>query len=371
MAKLLFQLKYFANGWKLRYRPTAPQYLTFFVTGRCNASCPQCFYTSHNDPARAGKELTLDEIERFTRNLRSLPVLLLSGGEPTLRRDLADIVRAFYRNAGTRHVTLPTNGFLPERTESLVRASLEGTPGLQFFVQLSVDEIGAEHDRLRGVPGGFEKLLQTCELLQRLGGEYKNLETTFCLTFSAHNQDRAPEIFREIARLTGCSNLRMVATRGQSRDPEAGNWDVAAYERAISAMFDVMKERAPRRGMLHSLFLARQQTTLETIAEIVRNGGTGKGCLAGRVNAVLDELGNVYPCELRSEPMGNIRESGYSLETIFASATATVIRSRIRAEGCQCTHETNVITQVSFDPAQIPKILRRMYRSPRVWPGGP
>lgn len=362
MFNLLFQLKYFVNGWRLRYRPRLPQYLTFFVTGRCNASCPQCFYTSHNDPERAKRELTLEEVERFTRNLRGLPVLLLSGGEPTLRKDLADIVLAFYRNAGTRHVTLPTNGFLPERTESLVRSSLEGAPDLQFFVQLSVDEIGAEHDRLRGVPGGFEKLLRTYALLHRLEGEYKNLHTTFCLTFSAHNQDRAPEIFREISQLTGCSDLRMVATRGESRDPDAGSWEVAAYERAISAMFEVMKEKASNRGLLHSLFLARQQTALDTIAEIVRAGGSDKGCLAGCVNAVLDELGFVYPCELRFEPMGNIRESGYSLEAIFASSAAADIRARIRAEGCHCTHETNVITQVSFDPVQIPKILRRTFK---------
>jgi len=358
----MFQLRYFANGWKLRFRPTAPQYLTFFVTGRCNADCPQCFYTAHNDPERAKEELTLDEIERLTRNTRHLPVVLLSGGEPTLRKDLGGIVQAFYRNAGTRHITLPTNGFLPERTESLVRASLDGAPDLQFFVQLSVDEIGEEHDRLRGVPGGFEKLLKTYDLLDRLAATHKNLHNTFCLTFSKHNQHRAPEIFKEISRLTGCSQLRIVATRGVSKDPEAGDWEVEAYERAIKAMFEVMRQNSPDRGPLHSIFLARQQTAVETIADIVRSGPTGRTCLAGRVNAVLDELGNVYPCELRFDPIGNVRDTDYSLEAIFTSAAADEERKRIREEKCHCTHETNVITQVSFDPAQIPRIVRRIVR---------
>ncbi len=354
------QLKYWIGGWRRRFFTALPLYLTFFVTGRCNASCPQCFYAEHNSPDTFDDELSADEIDRFTKTLGVLPVLLLSGGEPTLREDLPDIISSFYRNAGTRHVTLPTNALLPERTEHMVSRILRECPDIRFCAQLSVDDTGARHDRIKGVDGAFERLMETYGRLAGLSERHPGLSLALCFTFSAFNQDRAPEVFRELARSSSCYNLRMVLTRGSSRDPAAVEWDADTFERAVDAMFEVMERAPARRTIDRALLLARQRIAEDTIIRTVKENRLQARCLAGRINAILDEFGNVYPCELRWEPMGNIRETGYELEPVWKSKKAEEIRRGIIHDGCFCTHETNVITNISFVARHLPGVAAGM-----------
>lgn len=350
--ELSSQIRYWLDGWRQRFDPRSPLYLTYFVTGRCNASCPQCFYAAHNTAEHASDELTLDEVESFTKRLGRLPVLLLSGGEPTLREDLPALIRAFHRNAETRYVTLPTNGLLPETTERIASEVMETCPGMKLVFQLAVDEIGERHDRLRGTAGAFSKLMETFERLRASQERFPDLGVAFCLTFSALNQDRVPAIFEELAARTAWPELRILLARGDARNPDTTRWDIDKFERSVDAMFETIRRLEPRPSLSRSVFLARQRASERAIIATVREGRAQASCLAGRVNAVLDERGNVYPCELLGTPMGNIRESGYSLEALFTSKEAEDVRQEIRRTRCHCTHETNVITNISFVPSK-------------------
>jgi molybdenum cofactor biosynthesis enzyme MoaA len=77
--------------WKRR-----PIHLTFFVTRKCNAACPYCFYLkSVNSHGSDAPELSLDEIRKVARSAGKLLWLAFSGGEIYLRKDLAEISRSF------------------------------------------------------------------------------------------------------------------------------------------------------------------------------------------------------------------------------------------------------------------------------------
>ena len=83
---------------------------THFVTSVCNARCAHCFY-----PINAGKnELTFDEIDRLTRTLPPIRLLLIGGGEPFLRRDLSEVVRLYFDRTKFFTCSIPTNGFGPD-----------------------------------------------------------------------------------------------------------------------------------------------------------------------------------------------------------------------------------------------------------------
>src|SRR5437773_11728471 len=86
--------------------------LIFFVTSHCNATCDTCFYWA--DLNRPG-DLQWDEIVKLSQSMPRLTDLWFSGGEPTLRRNLEDIIDLFVRNNGVRHINLPTNGLKPSR----------------------------------------------------------------------------------------------------------------------------------------------------------------------------------------------------------------------------------------------------------------
>jgi MoaA/NifB/PqqE/SkfB family radical SAM enzyme len=89
----------------------APVYVQYYITARCNLTCKQCNIIYANSDVR---ECTLDEIKRMADNFQRLGVamILLTGGEPFIRQDLPEIVRAFVERG--IHVRMQTNGLATE-----------------------------------------------------------------------------------------------------------------------------------------------------------------------------------------------------------------------------------------------------------------
>ncbi len=90
-------------------------YLRVSVTEACNFRCIYCAPNGHTDPAAS--PLSVDEIERVVRAAVALGVtkIRLTGGEPLVRRDIVDIVRAVAAIDGVQDLALTTNGFLLAR----------------------------------------------------------------------------------------------------------------------------------------------------------------------------------------------------------------------------------------------------------------
>lgn len=88
-----------------------PIYVQFYVTARCNLTCEQCNIIYANSDLR---ECTLDEVKKVADNFAEMKVamVLLTGGEPFARQDLAEIIYAF-ESRGV-HVRMQTNGFASE-----------------------------------------------------------------------------------------------------------------------------------------------------------------------------------------------------------------------------------------------------------------
>jgi MoaA/NifB/PqqE/SkfB family radical SAM enzyme len=97
--------------------------------------------------------------------------LLIGGGEPFLRDDLAEIVRIFYRNNRVLNVAISTNGSLPQVAVKTVREILKGLAN-NLTVNVSFDAIADAHDEIRQSPGIFNKAVETYVRLKELKSEY-------------------------------------------------------------------------------------------------------------------------------------------------------------------------------------------------------
>ena len=87
--------------------------LTYFVTSSCNAKCMHCFNWESLNSAK--NELTLCEISEITKRIPFLMSLIISGGEPFLRKDLDLVIERFYKDTDVVNVSIPTNGILSEQ----------------------------------------------------------------------------------------------------------------------------------------------------------------------------------------------------------------------------------------------------------------
>lgn len=137
-----------------------PFCISFEITRRCNAKCQHCHLTK---PIPDEPRATPEQYGRIAREIRPV-VAQVSGGEPLLRDDVVDVVRALARKNRAPYVVLTTNASLltPERYRALREA------GVREF-SVSLDFPDERHDAFRGIPGLFDRIGRLVRALRATG----------------------------------------------------------------------------------------------------------------------------------------------------------------------------------------------------------
>jgi MoaA/NifB/PqqE/SkfB family radical SAM enzyme len=341
-----------------------PIHLTFFVTARCNARCPSCLYAHALDARDDAPELSCDEVRRVAGSLDRLLWVLFSGGEPFLREDLVELSGIFHDTNRVPFLTVPTNGLLPEviaeRTEAIVRRC----PGSVVVVKLSLDGVGADHDALRRTPGGFDRLMRTYERLAPLADAHPTLELGVNTLFCPENQWRMEGIIDLVRGLDRVRSHTITMLRGAR---PAGSADVD-LERYAEVMTRLEERRGSNGRRLHrfagaTLKAAQDRVQRRLIHRTLSEGRRVVPCYAGRLNLVLTERGALHPCEERwDRSFGNVRDAGYDVAAMLRSPRAARLREELDREACFCSHECNFLTNILFNPAMHPSLLREWTR---------
>jgi MoaA/NifB/PqqE/SkfB family radical SAM enzyme len=152
----------------LRSRPFAPRALHYVATHRCNARCVMCGIWREHEPERA--ELGLDGLAALLadRLFRELRYVGISGGEPFLRGDLPEIAALFRAHCPRlRRISITTNGLLPQRIAASIGrlGELASESGVLLDVSISCHAFGERLGELVGVPGAFERVRETVDVL--------------------------------------------------------------------------------------------------------------------------------------------------------------------------------------------------------------
>ena len=139
-----------------------PEWYSIAVTFRCNSRCATCGIW--NSPAE--DEVSLDVYSRFFEDklVSKARNIEFTGGEPTLRKDIVEIISEAYEKCPKARVSLGTNCILDERVIEI--AETFKTRPLHF--SMSIDGFGTLHDNIRGVPNNFTKVLSVIHGLQEL-----------------------------------------------------------------------------------------------------------------------------------------------------------------------------------------------------------
>ena len=215
-----FRLMLQAPKYKLHRRfgwpKTLPVNLTVSVTNLCNSRCKTCYIWKLylEKPSLKNSELKTYEFERIFESLGDQVFwATISGGEPFLRQDLPQICEALYEHCKPAIINIPTNALLPAVIEARTRQILEKCPDAEVIVNLSLDGIGKEHDEIRGVPGNFEKLINTYERLKLLKETYLQLKVGIHTVVSKFNVQKLPELYQYVIELDPDSFISEVAER--------------------------------------------------------------------------------------------------------------------------------------------------------------
>jgi radical SAM protein with 4Fe4S-binding SPASM domain len=346
------------------FRKNDPLHLTLFVTRRCNARCPFCFYLEKDGDVsdnKEGPELSFDEIRSISGSMGNLLWLAFSGGEIYLREDLVEISRVFYENNKPSIMLYPTNGLMPELIRDRTEQILRSCPKSIITVKLSIDGIMAKHDSLRGVNGSFDRVLNTYDTLSPLLDEFRNFELGINTVFCSENQDEMDEIIEFVNGLDMIKTHTISMVRGEINDATYKEIDINKYLAAISRLEkDLRDGSAP----VYSFRGARIKAAQDIIQRrLIHQTITEKRqlipCYAGRLNLVITETGDVFACENFSENfrLGNIRDHSLDMKGLLGSERAQSVVSSIK-DGCFCTHECYMMTNILFNPKMYPRLFK-------------
>lgn len=347
---------------------TRPIHLTLFLTRKCNANCPYCFYLKSADNQESvGPELSLDEIRKISSSLGSLLWLAFSGGEIFLRKDLVEISKAFYEANKPAIMLFPTNGMLPELIRDRTRQILEHCRKSVIVVKLSLDGIGDDHDVIRNTRHNYEKTMQTCQLLKEFLDEFPNFELGVNTVLNTRNQDKMEEIIDFVNSLGGAITHTISMVRGNLQDTSYKQVDPEKYLHAAELLETHLRDRTSNTHRFGGARLKAAQDILQRnmIHQTLVSRKKPIPCYAGKLNLVLTESGDVYPCEILPQSFGNVRDYDYDIMQVARSEKARGIINSISVSNphCQaCTHECNYITNILFNPAMYPSLLREYIR---------
>ncbi len=322
--------------------------LTHFATDRCNARCGHCFNgTELNRGARL-----LDDVELAALGEHGFDTVSLSGGEPFLRADLARVAALLTR--GDADLFVPTNGLQPERTAEEVGRLLGGPGRGAIVVSVSLDGPPRVHDRFRGVPGGYDRAVETLRLLAPLKSGSRRLRLKVGTVLCDETVGSLSELLDAVLTIDGVDFHDMEILRGEPLRPSLAPPSVAELDVLKPAIFRAWARYAffgRRRPFASRLALALKKYVFELHLETLRSGRQPIPCLAGERSVVVGDDGAVRFCELR-EPIGSVREA--SLPSLLSSETAAAQRRSIARGDCRCTQSCQQ--------------QRNVLASPRVWP---
>ena len=318
-----------------------------FVTSRCNALCQTCFY--HEELNQPG-DMTFEQIEKVSRTMPPITDLWLSGGEPTLRHDVSQIIDMFVTNNGVDRVIIPTNGLIKSRVYDMVQAALTNNPSLDLYLNIALDGYGETHDRIRGVPGNWEKTLGCIESLYPLKEKFNdrfrlNVNTVVCAE-NYNEIEMLSEFMWTNYKLDGqyfniVRGETLVGDQIKQVPPEI----LPSMYKHVSELTKRYGDRmfaaddASKRFVKNVAYVGTITTHYRTQhANFQQSSAWPFPCTAGETTAVIDYNGDVRACELR-EKFATLSDYDYDFTALWTANEREIeLKAIDGGKACWCTH---------------------------------
>ncbi len=285
------------------------------VTYRCDSRCNMCNIWK----LPPGREMGPEEYKRVPASLNDVN---LTGGEPFLREDIVEIAGTIYDRCRAPRIVISTNGFQHRRIVHAAPALMK--IGRRVGIAVSLDGIGEMHDKIRGIEGGFDKVIETLKQLGKLG--YKNVRVAF--TAQRENVKHLGAVY-DLSRQFGFQFTTSVAQNSDFYFSTDENQKVEPGKLRDEMRYVMRKEllsTSPKRW-LRSYFYSG-------VLQYNDMGSRVLGCRAGRDSFFLDPEGNLFPCLTLEKKMGNILE--HSFDDIWNGETAGRARKAVDVCSMPC-----------------------------------
>lgn len=282
--------------------------VSVILTYRCNSHCSMC-YTWKN-PSLPFEEVTLETLAKIPSGIANLN---LTGGEPTLRKDLIEIVDLLYPKA--KKLEISSNGTHPDRLEPIISKY----PDVKVRFSLEGSEVTS--NRIRGEKDGFNTKVKGLLRLQELGGK----DLGFAITIQDDNLQDLLGLYQFAEK--NCFELATSALHNGFQFHKIDNlpYDRLRLAREIERLITAqLKTRSVKNWF-------RAYLNLGLIAKVLGQDRL-LPCNAATDFMFIDPWSEVYACNVRPDlRVGNLEDQAW--DEIYNGRTAQEVRGKV----AQCT----------------------------------
>lgn len=335
-----------------------PSHLVFFVTSQCNLSCKHCFYFQNIRSYNKSKELSIDEIDKFATTYKSITYVTLTGGEPSLRKDLPQICQILGKKNKVAYFSYHTNGYNTDSIlEQLETISLKCS-GSFIRVSFSLDGPPEIHDKIRGKSGVFDKCVETIVKVKALKSGIQNIDLDVACVCSKENERYLDWLIDFVERKLKV-RLQFINLRGVIRDSDYSPLLTERFEEAVTRLH-CNRNSDIKDQYKYSIFKeAIDNIVPKMVTKISKSNRMWPPCQAGRKTIVLDEIGNVKICELLSKSIGNIRDYDFDLIKMLKQHKSEI---KENTKKCNCTWECIIPLNILFCLQVYPVFIKEIIK---------
>ncbi|MDR1863601.1 MAG: radical SAM protein [Treponema sp.] len=339
-----------------------------FTTGKCNAQCAMCFYAA--DMEQKAPDMTFDEIRKISESAGRFNRLWLSGGEPTMRDDLPEIIEMFYKNNHIKDINFPSNGIKNRLLVDWLKRIRKNCPDSNVAISISFDGFAAAHDAQRGIPSFY----QAAEALKLIDDNFKDdgrIIKNIATVITRYNVDEILDFMAWVYGRFNVTTHTLEAARGMTREEGVKVLTEASLRKIQDAAAPYYLLYADRIGegmsglkrIIAKYFYVGLMRAMYTIraSNLDKPTPWNMDCTAGETTLVLDYDGRFRACELRP-PVGALRDYNYDVRAVMGSEA---MRKEIEAigrgykAGCWCTHGCWIMSSITFNPGRMISLIRK------------
>jgi molybdenum cofactor biosynthesis enzyme MoaA len=320
--------------------------LIFFVTNICNLKCGFCCYADHLNKT---PDVSFDNIKKMSRTIGKFRALLISGGEPFLRKDLDEILVLFASDNGVSNIYIPTNGYFLERTERICASYLERVQHVTLTLSFSIDAMEASHNAVRGGKNTFQKACETLGRMSERSREHPNLRLRVNSVVTPDNIRESQHVIDYFFQNYRVDEHNLEIVRGDSHDHQ--EFDrlqgiAPRYLELVQYAYDLYAKRAKEnkpplaflpRPVGHAVAYSFSRVMAEVKTQRINGKHWSFPCTAGRNIVVVSGSGDLSACELR-KPVVHLKDFDFDLRKAMDSLDMQMERQQLLKDRCHCTH---------------------------------
>lgn len=285
------------------------KFASIIVTYRCNAKCSMC--NTWKYPSITKDEVSID----IYKKLPFISTINITGGEPFIRDDLAEIISILRRKA--KRLVISTNGYYTDRIIKLFESRKD------IGIRISIEGLPKTNDNLRGIKDGFDNGIKTLIGLYHLGIK----DIGFGITISDKNAKDMIYLYRlarmmniEFATAAIHNSFYFHKYDNRFEYPEVA---IEELEKLVNELLCSKKIKDWFRAYFNF-----------GLINYIKGNPRLLPCEMGHDSFFLDPYGEILPCNVMNESMGNLTKS--SFEDIWNSGEAHKIREMVRKCNKNC-----------------------------------